>query len=163
MRGPTIRWRGQVDHRCVFQPRASHGIRTAGVSVGIVWRPGLSLRRVGAVASTGRHGHVGISQEARAAAGVTPLLDYLPNVGVAGPEPTRRRSPLHRFREIEHELHAHIPAGVIDRLRLGTVHAPKIRRPQPRTCYGDQQLNGYSFLVSWFAWRPGILAFSEWE
>lgn len=26
-----------------------------------------------------------------------PVLDYLRNLGVAGPEPTRRRSPFHEF------------------------------------------------------------------
>ncbi len=30
-------------------------------------------------------------------------------------------------------LHAHIPAHVIDRLGLGAIHTPKIRRPPPRT------------------------------
>ena len=41
--------------------------------------------------------------------------------------------PLNPSGEIEHELHAHIPAGVIDRLGLGTLHGAKIRRAQPRT------------------------------
>jgi hypothetical protein len=41
--------------------------------------------------------------------------------------------PLHPRSEIEHELHADLPAGVIDRLSLGTIHSPKIRRPPPRT------------------------------
>src|SRR5215212_1534981 len=40
---------------------------------------------------------------------------------------------LHPPREIEHDPHAHIPTRVIDRLSLGTIHTPKIRRKQPRT------------------------------
>ena len=35
--------------------------------------------------------------------------------------------------EIEDELHAHPPPGVVDRLGLGAVHTTKIRRPRART------------------------------
>src|SRR5918997_361580 len=36
--------------------------------------------------------------------------------------------PLHLSSQIQHELHARLPAGVIDRLRLSALHTTKIRR-----------------------------------
>jgi hypothetical protein len=57
--------------------------------------------------------------------------------------------PLHPSSQIENELDACLPPGVIDRLRFRAIHATKIRRRQPRTLLSEPTTERLRFA------RPG--------
>jgi hypothetical protein len=85
VRPPDGPWTGEFDHRRLPKPRPSDGVRF-GVRVGIVWRLGLSLRRLGAVAAVGRHARAPARNGLDALAPTRPARRALPT-------PTRRELP----------------------------------------------------------------------
>jgi hypothetical protein len=62
-----------------------------------------------------------------------PLLEQL----------TSSRQPLNRGGQLQNELHTALAPAVIDRLRLRTVHTPRIRRRTRRSWLCTPRLNGY--------------------